>query len=146
MKPFLKKKLLRWPLEQRSMSYRDQDVSRWPMCQIWYVNVNRCYRNGSDTKTCQNSINLILRLKVNERFISRAWMYAKHRLVVIYPYAKYVLPIWKQNKRPQALTATWVLVSETLHWLLVRRANICISPALSYNKQKRKAAFNLSIH
>ena len=33
------------------------------------------------------------------------------------------------NKRPEALTVTWV--SETLHWLLVKRAHICISTAPS---------------
>ena len=33
------------------------------------------------------------------------------------------------TRGPQALTVTWVL--ETLHWLLVRRAHICISTAPS---------------
>ena len=40
----------------------------------------------------------------------------------------------KHTRGLQALTVTWV--SETLHRLLVRRAYICISTALSYNKWK----------
>ena len=34
-----------------------------------------------------------------------------------------------ETRGPQALTVTWV--SETLHWLLVKRAHICISTAPS---------------
>ena len=48
-----------------------------------------------------------------------------------------------RTRGPWALTVTWV--SETLHWLLVRRARICISTAPSYNKWKSTMVSESSI-
>ena len=58
------------------------------------------------------------------------WSYQKKSNSVLNgDLSKYNEMVDNRTRGPQALTVTWV--SETLHWLLVKRAHICISTAPS---------------
>ena len=107
--------------------------------------INECENHGNTILLQPNILSLmifskfllILSVIYNHSFHpwsnNMQWIHSKWSISYsIYTYASTLLHekiLQYKTRGPQALTVTWV--SETLHWLLVKRAHICISTAPS---------------